>query len=71
MKITNLSPRQIKNKIDKELEKDSRYNGNMSKVKKKTSTTKDILLEFVKEQREFNNRLESKVKKDHTELFDK
>ena len=55
MKISNLSPRQIKNKIDKELQKDSRYNGNMSKVKEKTATTKDILLGFVKEQREFND----------------
>lgn len=78
MKISNLSPRQIKNKIDKELKKDSRYNGNMSKIKEKTATTKDILLGFVNEQRkfndqqrEFNTRIESKVKQAHPELFDK
>ena len=61
MKWINLSIEQVKNKIDKELEKNSRYNGSMTKVKEKTATTKDILLAFVNEQRKFNKRIETKV----------
>ena len=83
MKSKNSTPNEIIKQIDQELDKNSRYNATMTKVKVATPTMKDILVQFIKDQTEFNKnqtkfnqRIESKVDNNttmiqqaHPELF--
>ena len=61
MKSKNSTPKEIIKQIDQELDKNSRYNTTMTKVKVATPTMKEILIQFIKDQTEFNQRIESKV----------
>ena len=47
MKIENLRPKQIKKKIDQELDPDQEYNGNMRKVKTSEPTIKEMLTNLI------------------------